>query len=64
MIPPVWTDLVGLGVVSSGVERDVGLSVLGVVLVPVHVLVDVSRIESSVGDEAADEDLGEVSVGL
>ena len=58
----VRTELSRFGVVSSGVEGDVGLSVLGVVWGSIDVLIDVPGIEGSICEEAMDKELGMVSV--
>ena len=60
----VWAELVGFGIVSSGIDGDVGLSVLGSVFFSEDVLIDVPGIEGGIGEEAADEDLDLFSVGL
>jgi len=60
----VWAEWVGFGVVCSGVDGDVGLSVLGIVFVSEDVLIDVPGIEGGVCEEALDEGLGVFSVGF
>jgi len=60
----VWAEWVGFGVVCAGVDGDVGLSVLGIVLVSEDVLIDVPGIEGGVCEEASDEGLGVFSVGF
>jgi len=60
----VWAELVGFGVVSSGVNGDVGLSVLGIVLVSEDVLIDVPGIEGGVCEKVSNEDPRLLSVGF
>jgi len=60
----VWAEWVGFGVVCSGVDGDVGLSVLGIVLVSEDVLIDVPGIEGGVCEEAVNEDFRVLSVGF
>ncbi len=60
----VWAELVGFGVVCSGVDGDVGLSVLGIVFLSEDVLIDVPGIEGGVCEKALDEDFRVLSVGF
>jgi len=60
----VGAELVGFGVVSSGVDGDVGLSVLGIVFLSEDVLIDVPGIEGGVCEESADEGFGVFPVGF
>ena len=60
----VWAELVGFGVVCSGVDGDVGLSVLGIVFLSEEVLIDVPGIEGGVCEKASDEGFGVFSVGF
>lgn len=60
----VWAELGGFGVVSSGVDGDVGLSVLGIVFLSEDVLIDVPGIEGGVCEEASDEDFRVLPVGF
>ena len=60
----VGAEGVGFGIVSSGVDGDVGLSVLGIVFLSEEVLIDVPGIEGGVCEEASDEDFRVLSVGF
>ena len=60
----VWPELGRFGVVSSKVEGDVSLPVLGIVFVSMDVLIHIVSIESGIGDEALDEQVSLLSVVL